>query len=230
MWLLGPSSKILHRLLGENKIYPYFTDLFKKPFKNEVGEDTNNPRDKNGKPYYTDLTEKAEILRKEIELVSPSMVVLLGKYEEFAEIELFLEKQGTKHFSVWHPSWVIRYNHYDRWNAEFKIKYSSKTGGFESRVIWNKEHISAGHGIEVVFIEEARPITIAWIRECWDQPKDKTVIEVLSSSSKTVSQKSGQPILTEFVEAIVSFLSSRMLPRDLEKVGTRKQFVCYWNC
>jgi uracil-DNA glycosylase len=229
MWLLGPNSKYLHQLLEDNHIYPYFTDLFKKPFKNMTGDYINEPQENDDLNYTSEelITYRA-MIEREIDLLNPEMVIFLGNYKEFKEIKVFLDNQGIKHFEIWHPSYM-RYGHFDKWNANFKISQASKLANFDSNIIWRKDEI-VGHGIEIVFDEEAESQTIAILKDCYEFPNNPQVIIIDKSASKRIVNLSGVKVSTEFAEAITPCLKSKTLPRLGERIGARKQFLCITNC
>jgi uracil-DNA glycosylase family 4 len=110
-WLLGPSSKILHQLLNECNIYPYFTNIFKKPFPKNIV-----------KYEWPTMRVMIQWFTKEVEIVKPKLVIFLGKYPEYGIVhgQLFLRK--IKFIQIAHPSAISRYGGYDEWKNDFKVK------------------------------------------------------------------------------------------------------------
>jgi uracil-DNA glycosylase family 4 len=105
-WLLGSSSKILHKLLIEHNVYPYFTNVFKKPFlNNEI------------RYVSEELLRAVDILYQEILLIAPKQVIFLGKYNEYSLISHRLT--DTKVSSLNHPSYINRTNSYSTWSKRF---------------------------------------------------------------------------------------------------------------
>lgn len=112
MWLLGPSSEILHCVLEDNNVYPYFTDMFKTPFKDENGQDTNKPCGKKGNPYYTEseLSNAVRLIETEIKILKPSKIIFLGSYKEFKYIKI---PDICSTITIWHPAYVRRQGYYE---------------------------------------------------------------------------------------------------------------------
>jgi len=82
MWIFGNSSNTLHRLLESVGIYPYFTDIIKEPFKHENGK-FDNIRTYSMKDTEAFLKPNLELLTREIILLSPQVVILLGAHRRF---------------------------------------------------------------------------------------------------------------------------------------------------
>lgn len=103
-WLLGPSSKILHKMLYCLGIYPYFTNIYKTAFKEN---DTKNV----GKKV---LDTSLKLLSVELNLLLSTLwksanvvyIITLGKYSEYAAISSFSDK--LKVISTYHPSYYLR--------------------------------------------------------------------------------------------------------------------------
>jgi len=107
-WLLGPSSQTLHRLLTEFEIYPYFTNVFKKPF-----------RDNRPDYSHEELTEAIEVLLEELQLLSTDKIILLGKYSEYQSVIDLYKEKPVKIIQIHHPSYVNRVQKYDEWATNF---------------------------------------------------------------------------------------------------------------
>jgi len=97
-WLLGPSSKILHNALIELNIYPYFTNLFKTPFKDNKIEYTNEYFNKS----IDDLKIELSYLFSNFNI---KKIIFLGHYIQFNDIinMLYVEYSIIKH-----PSYFVR--------------------------------------------------------------------------------------------------------------------------
>jgi hypothetical protein len=118
MWLLGPSSRVLHNILGHDKIriYPYFTDVFKEPFKDEDGKYINKiPQRYRLHPEYDSLFGASiAILKEEISVLSPRLVILLGKGIDYKgvydQVRTILDEKNQsnpslfKHVTINHPN------------------------------------------------------------------------------------------------------------------------------
>jgi len=90
-WLLGPSSKILDKLLSDLNIYPYFTNVYRS-HKDE--EDKNIDL----------IVKEIEVLKK---ICSDMIFVFMGNYEEYDKIiNYFLGDLNYK--NIWHPSYILR--------------------------------------------------------------------------------------------------------------------------
>jgi len=102
-WLLGPSSKILIELFVKFNIFPYFTNVFKSPFKN------------NKINYTSELLDKSiSILIDEIDFLFNTTTVInlifLGSYKEYDEVIKRLDNPLLKINKIWHPSYILRDN------------------------------------------------------------------------------------------------------------------------
>jgi uracil-DNA glycosylase len=112
MWLFGNSSNTLHRLLQTVGIYPYFTDMIKEPFKQGKG------KSKNLRPYSANETEEffiphLDLLKQEISLLSPRVVILLGSGEriqtEYSYVKEYLDEMNRtnpnlfRYVTIEHP-------------------------------------------------------------------------------------------------------------------------------
>jgi uracil-DNA glycosylase family 4 len=111
-WLLGPSSKILHKLLIECGIYPYYTNVFKRPFiNNRVAHTTS------------ELSDALWLLEREFDCIHPKVLIFLGKYEEYAWISM--AQRDSKIIVINHPSYVNRTNSYETWKKDFEEKFKN---------------------------------------------------------------------------------------------------------
>jgi uracil-DNA glycosylase family 4 len=116
-WLLGPSSKILHELLLEHNIYPYFTNIFKKPFP------------KNALKYpWPEMRKAIHIYMTELDLVKPKKVLFLGGYTEYDIMQAHLKVRHIPHISIAHPSHVSRFGVYADWSKHFKEEMEKLDG------------------------------------------------------------------------------------------------------
>ena len=100
-WLLGPSTKLLLDIFFKQGIYPYFTNLFKDPFKDN-------------KPNYTaeQLSEAEYKLIDELLFIDDEInaisVIFLGSYKEYNNVKNKLKEHNINVYSIWHPSYVLR--------------------------------------------------------------------------------------------------------------------------
>lgn len=110
-WLLGPSSKLLHKILFRIGICPYFTNIYKKSF---VGNNTKCV----SKDYYL---ESAKLLTKELKLLLNDVwsdsyrvfFITLGNYNEYKQFLRNLDlkiKERLIYIPVYHPSYFLRQN------------------------------------------------------------------------------------------------------------------------
>lgn len=111
-WLLGPSSKILHKMLYRLGICPYFTNIHKKSFEanNTDGAD----------PII--LNQAFKFLKLELETLYVSFfkkcnkifILSLGKYKEYDKFRFFLAKNNKvlhdkiEFVSTYHPAYYLR--------------------------------------------------------------------------------------------------------------------------
>lgn len=106
-WLLGPSSKLLHKILYCAEVLPYFTNIYKQP------ADRNNT----GAISESELAASLRVLGQEIDILCDSVwkkadkvfLITLGKYKEYSEI---LSRVKTSKLiqsvSLYHPSYFLR--------------------------------------------------------------------------------------------------------------------------
>jgi hypothetical protein len=110
-WLLGPTSKTLHYALEKFNIYPYFTNMSKKPFP------------KNVEIWKTgELAKARSIIIKEMEIVKPKIIMFLGKYDVYGSIQGPLFGLGIKQITVSHPSNVRYFGKYDEWYKDIEVQ------------------------------------------------------------------------------------------------------------
>ncbi|MFW6281323.1 MAG: uracil-DNA glycosylase family protein [bacterium] len=122
MAFLGPSGRILYKLLTKENIYPYITNVFKSP--------------------YSDGERNFEFIIKELLVIfyifekiykkNNLNLVFLGSYEDYstlvgklAESKSFNENFNIqlKCFSIWHPAYLVRnFNEYkfQEWKTQLK--------------------------------------------------------------------------------------------------------------
>lgn len=89
MWLLGPSSVFVRKAMTD---LVYFSNLSWNAF-------PNNKYDK------TKAQQAIQRLQEEIQLINPSTVIILGKYQEYNDICL---PSHIKKVQVTHPSYTLR--------------------------------------------------------------------------------------------------------------------------
>lgn len=106
-WLFGKkSSFILHKLLYDLNIYPYFTNIYSHF--NDTSENIEN--------IYTEISLLTQIIKK------PKLLVL-GNYKEY----IMLCDKFKKHninidvYKMWHPSYIARngLKNYYKWKSSF---------------------------------------------------------------------------------------------------------------
>jgi hypothetical protein len=107
-WLLGPSSKLLHKILLSLRIYPYFTNIHKAEF------DKNNSNSAS-----IDVINKAiRILIEEINILIRTVwknldniyIITLGKYSEYSLFEDSMNSSKITFISTYHPSFYLHKN------------------------------------------------------------------------------------------------------------------------
>jgi len=118
-WLFGPSSTLLHKLLIEKGIYPYFTNIYNEP----------------DKPFNLDfsfiLKELMVIsyIYKVVYKMSELNLVFMGNYQEFPLFQKYLIehetfktfKMNVKFHSIWHPGYLARgydNNKFESWKNQ----------------------------------------------------------------------------------------------------------------
>ena len=99
-WLIGPSSKMLHRLLFDVGVYPYFTNVYK-----------------NHDLKFGDILTELEFF---IDVFPEAEIVFLGSYEEYSRIVYHFSSKDKKikYKQVWHPAYLLRVftnEKYERW-------------------------------------------------------------------------------------------------------------------
>jgi hypothetical protein len=105
--LLGPSSETLHRLLVKFDIYPYFTNIFKKAFEDN-------------QPIYEVPDIDKEIIYAELDILFPREVIFLGSYRQYDFAKEYLKKYGMEYHTIFHPSYVHRFDKFDEWMKSFE--------------------------------------------------------------------------------------------------------------
>lgn len=125
-WIFGPSSKMLHKLLKEFSIYPYFTNFYKSFY-----DESNNKL----LPILKEITVIAGIY-KTIYNQNNLKIVCLGNYSEYDSLKnrldvddkiLSLNMNITLH-KIWHPSYLLRAYTDEKfaiWKENFKIILAS---------------------------------------------------------------------------------------------------------
>ncbi|MFA5025093.1 MAG: uracil-DNA glycosylase family protein [Candidatus Shapirobacteria bacterium] len=106
-WLLGPSSKLLHKMLTVLNIYPYFTNLYKNPFiKNKINS--------------ADQINSFNLLENEFSVIYNHLwadynyinVITLGRYDEYNEFKDFIDgsniRSKLRFINTYHPQYYIR--------------------------------------------------------------------------------------------------------------------------
>lgn len=91
-WLFGPSSRILHKLLYDLDIYPYFTNIYKYP-------------DIQDRKFFIDSFIQ-EILTVN-HICDKITLVFMGNYDEYEEVIDRLDGK-IDHIKIWHPSYLLR--------------------------------------------------------------------------------------------------------------------------
>lgn len=105
-WLFGPSSTLLHKLLIETKIFPYFTNIYNEPDK---------PMNKD----FSFITKELIIIfyiYSRIYKMKELNLVFMGAYEEYGLfVKHILEHRAFRDvqipincFSIWHPAYLSR--------------------------------------------------------------------------------------------------------------------------
>ena len=112
-WLLGPSSKILQKLLNDLKIYPYYTNLFKKAliYNKEYSYELKDAQ--------IDLLDELMLLKRYFKF---DKILVLGKYKEY-DVVLNKIKKLYNIIQIWHPSYIVRnnYKNYNEWLEQASI-------------------------------------------------------------------------------------------------------------
>jgi uracil-DNA glycosylase family 4 len=106
-WLLGPSSKLLHKMLTVLNIYPYFTNIYKNPFiKNKISS--------------VDQISSFNLLENELSVIYNSLwtdynyidVITLGRYDEYDKFKEFIDgnpiRNKIRFINTYHPQYYIR--------------------------------------------------------------------------------------------------------------------------
>lgn len=106
-WLLGPSSKLLHKLLYCIGVYPYFTNIYKKSF---TGNNSDAASAKELDQALRLLGQEINILGNEIWSGSKMIYIMtLGKYKEYSSIMKYVKIfQSVKMVQLYHPSYFLR--------------------------------------------------------------------------------------------------------------------------
>lgn len=119
-WLLGPSSRMLHKLLLELGIYPYFTNIYK------------NYTDIENKKIDTIVNEIVNIFYMyescyDINSIKHLNIICLGNYKEYDILNTTLairsDRPYPKIHKIWHPSYILRKNTSEmfiKWKNQFK--------------------------------------------------------------------------------------------------------------
>lgn len=119
-WIFGPSSQLLHRLLIQHNIYPYFTNVYKSHY-----DETNHQ-------LSTILHELIVVIGIFATIYNKTRIniVCLGSYEEYQSLKskiltddkitsLNLDLMIDK---IWHPSYLLRSfseDKYEIWSNNF---------------------------------------------------------------------------------------------------------------
>lgn len=98
-WLIGPSTKMLHRLLFDVGMYPYFTNVYKN-------------HDLKFGDILTELEFFVDVFNCEI--------IFLGSYEEYSRIVYHFSSRDKKikYKNIWHPAYLLRAftnEKYEKW-------------------------------------------------------------------------------------------------------------------
>lgn len=117
-WLLGPSSKMLCRLLSSCNIYPYFTNFYHSHY---VKIDLN---------YSNIIIEILKIFKlySKFYNINEFKIIFLGRYDEYDILKKELSKLNTvkiNFINIWHPAYILRNNseeNYNNWLNDLKNK------------------------------------------------------------------------------------------------------------
>ena len=101
-WLFGPSSKMLHNLLIEKSIYPYFTNVYKSSDEEESG---------NLDTIFRELLVIFTMYKQHYGLNNMT-IVYMGSYDEYWELKARLDKDikgfNIEYKKIWHPAYLTR--------------------------------------------------------------------------------------------------------------------------
>jgi hypothetical protein len=104
-WYFGPSSEILYKLLLKNKIYPYFTNVYKN---------VTDQRDQN----FNMILKELEIIKN---ISNNIQIVCMGNYNEHIQLRNKLRKEFN-FISIWHPGYLCRNKDnlklFDKWSKQ----------------------------------------------------------------------------------------------------------------
>lgn len=107
MAFLGPSGRILYKLLKEENIYPYITNVFKSPYSN-------------GEKSFEFIIKELLVLFYIFEKIYKKKkinLVFLGSYEDYSTLVGKLDESKSFNdnfkiqidcFSIWHPGYLVR--------------------------------------------------------------------------------------------------------------------------
>ena len=105
-WLFGPSSSVLHKLLIETNIYPYFTNIYNEP---------NKPLNKDFKFIFKELIVILYIYKMNYK-INELDLVFMGSYDEYPLFVHFVKSNPLVQrfnmkldfYSIWHPAYLSR--------------------------------------------------------------------------------------------------------------------------
>lgn len=118
-WLFGPSSTVLHKLLIETNIYPYFTNIYNEP---------NKPFNRDFKFIFKELVVIMYIYKENYN-INELNLVFMGTYDEYPLFVHYLRNHKISRYfgmklncySIWHPAYLSRgYDDYkfSRWKNQ----------------------------------------------------------------------------------------------------------------
>jgi len=103
-WLLGPSSKILHKILYVLETYPYFTNIYKNSF---IHNNTDAAKDE-------ELDSSLRLLGEELDIIyniykNNIVIITLGSYREYSGVLKYCKNRNYfKVVNTYHPSYYLR--------------------------------------------------------------------------------------------------------------------------
>ena len=106
-WLLGPSSKLIHKILYCLNKYPYFTNIFKAPFTNN---NSNSAKSEYLENSLKNLNLELNIIYENFWKKTKSITVLtLGKYIEYTLMPKYIKiPVEIRYINMYHPSYFLR--------------------------------------------------------------------------------------------------------------------------
>ncbi len=111
----GSDKKFIEMLNANGFGGSYVTDLVKK------AENARRPKE-------SELSLWLPILKKEIEILKPEVVVAVGPTSAYLTLSKYKSDLGIKNLEcIWHPSYVQRYNRWDKYVDQLRklaVKYT----------------------------------------------------------------------------------------------------------